>query len=114
MNGSNVNGYFTRQIESRSVDSGRRIRRAAQRLRTLANQLRQAPSTAGAANFADRGAGAVDRVGPYLERANLEQMIADAERFGRRKPLALATAGIAVGMLAARLLKSTAARRWKH
>jgi len=108
---NNLSSYFTRQIESRSTEYGGRIRTTAQTVRTVAQQLREDPNTAAVADFADRGADVVDRVGTYLERTPLDRMMADAERLGRRQPWLVATLGVAAGMFASRLLKSTAARR---
>ncbi|MBV9720127.1 MAG: hypothetical protein JOZ77_12480 [Candidatus Eremiobacteraeota bacterium] len=111
MSTTDFSSYVTEQIESRSADSGRRIRTTAQTIRTVADQLRNDPTTAMAADFAERGADVVDRVGSYIEGTPLKQMVADAEQFSRQQPLAVVGAGLAVGILASRLLKSTAARR---
>ena len=104
-------GFFTKQIESRTAESGRRIRTTAQTLRTVADELRDDPATSPAADFADRGAEVIERIGSYVEQTPLTQMIADAEQFSHEQPWVVASAGIAAGMLAARLVKSTAARR---
>jgi hypothetical protein len=104
-------GYLTKQIEARSSDSGRRIRTTAQTIRTVADQLRNDPNTAMAADFAERGADVIDRIGAYVEQTPLDRMMADAEMFSRRQPWVVATAGLAAGILASRLVKSTAARR---
>jgi hypothetical protein len=80
-------------------------------MRTVADQLRNDPNTAVAADFAERGADVVDRIGAYVEQTPFEQMMADAEQLSRRQPWIVATAGLAAGIMASRLLKSTAARR---
>jgi hypothetical protein len=80
-------------------------------MRTVADQLRNDPNTAMAADFAERGADVVDRIGSYVEQTPFEQMMADAERLSRQQPWIVATAGLAAGIMASRLLKSTAARR---
>lgn len=80
-------------------------------LRTVAERLRQDPTTEMAADFAERGAAVIENVGTYLESTPLDRMISDAERFSRERPLLVAAAGLTVGMLASRLVKSTAARR---
>lgn len=104
-------GYLTKQIEARSADSGRRIRTTADTIRNVADQLRSDPNTAMAADFAERGAEFIDRIGIYVQQTPLDRMMADAETFSRRNPWVVATAGIAAGILASRLVKSTAARR---
>lgn len=111
MQSIDFSGYITKQIQSRSAESGKRIRTTAQTMRTVADQLRNDPNTAMAADLAERGADVIDRVGAYVEETPLDQMFADAERLSRRQPWIVATAGLAAGIMASRLLKSTAARR---
>ena len=111
MQNNNLSSYVTNGIEARSSEYGGRIRTTAETVRTVAQQLRDDPTTAGAAGMAERGAELVDRIGMYLEQTPLDQMVADAESLGRRQPWMLATVGIAAGIFASRLLKSTAARR---
>ena len=103
--------YFSKQVEARSSEYGGRIRTTAQRVRTMAQQLRDDSSTAMAADIAERGADVLDRVGSYVEQTPLDQMLEDAEALGRRRPLVVATAALAAGIFASRLIKSTAARR---
>ncbi|HLX26677.1 MAG TPA: hypothetical protein VKR05_06765 [Candidatus Cybelea sp.] len=104
-------GYLTKQFEARSSDSGKRIRSTAETIRSVADQLRSDPNTSMAADFAERGADVIDRIGVYVEQTPLDQMMSDAERFSRQNPWVVATAGLAAGILASRLVKSTAARR---
>jgi hypothetical protein len=111
MQSNNLSRLLTDEIEARSSEYGGRIRGTAETVRTVAQQLREDPTTAAAAGLAARGADLADRVGTYLEQTPLERMIADAESLGRRQPWMLATVGIAAGVLASRLIKSTAARR---
>jgi hypothetical protein len=111
MSTTDFQGYLTKQIEARSSDSGRRIRTTAQTIRTVADQLRSDPNTAMAADFAERGADFIDRIGAYIEQTPLDRMMADAELFSRRRPWVVATAGLAAGIMASRVVKSTAARR---
>ncbi|MGB8521150.1 MAG: hypothetical protein WCD38_13405 [Candidatus Tumulicola sp.] len=80
-------------------------------MRTVADQLRSDSNTAMAADLAERGADLIDRVGTYIEGTPLDRMMADAEALGRRQPWIVAGAGIAAGIIASRLLRSTAARR---
>lgn len=111
MQSIDFSSYITKQIQDRSSESGRRIRTTAQTMRTVADQLRNDPNTAMAADLAESGADVVDRLGEYVEQTSLDQMLADAEALSRRQPWIIATAGLAVGIVASRLLKSTAARR---
>lgn len=111
MNTTDFSTFLTNQIETRSAESGRRIRSTAQNLRSIAAQLRNDPATSGAADLTERGADIADRLGSYLEQTDIRQIVADAEAFGRDRPWVVAGAGLAAGILASRLLKSTAARR---
>jgi hypothetical protein len=86
-----------------------RIHAAAETLRGVARELRDDPATCAVADFAERGAQMIDRAGSYLEQTSLEKMFADARRFSRERPLVVAAAGIAAGIVASRLLKATAA-----
>jgi hypothetical protein len=111
MNNLNFGSYLTKQIESRSAESGRRIRSTAQTLRSVATQLRSDPTTSSAADLAERGAQMVDDIGSYFEQTDFNTMMADAQRFSRQRPWVVATAGLAAGLLASRLVKATAAHR---
>ena len=53
----------------------------------------------------------VDRVGSYLEQSDFRTLMSDAEEFSRQRPWAVASIGLVGGLMASRLLKSTAARR---
>jgi hypothetical protein len=111
MNSLDIGSYLTKQIESRSADSGRRIRSTAQTLRTIATELRNDPATSSAADFAERGAQIVDDIGSYFERSDFNTMMWDAQRVSRERPWLVATVGLAAGMLASRLVKATAAHQ---
>ncbi len=106
-----ISAYLTKQVEIRSTDFGRRFRTTAQTLHTIAEQLRNDATTHATADFADRGADIIDRIGSYFENSDVDVLMAGAEDFSRDRPWAVATIGIATGLLASRLLKSTAARR---
>ena len=111
MTNQNTSAYLTKQVEKRTTDVGRRICTTAQTLHTIAEQLRGDVNTHAAADFADRGADILERIGSYLENSDLDVLISDAEDFSRERPWAVVTTGIAAGLLAARLLKSTATSR---
>ena len=90
---------------------GGRLRTTAESVRVIAGQLRDDPNTVLAAGLVRRGAEAIDRIGTYVQVTPLERMAADAEELGRKQPWLLATAGVAAGLFASRLIKATAARR---
>ncbi len=111
MQSNDLSRYLTNQIEQRSSQYGSRVRTTAQTLRTVAQQLRDDPNAAAAADFAERGAAVIDGVGTYMEQTPFDRMLADAESLSRSQPWVLAGAGLAAGIFVSRLLKSTAARR---
>lgn len=106
-----IGGFISREVETRAADSGRRIRATAQTLRNVAGDLREDPNTRMAADLTLQCSDAVARAGSYLEQTSLHQMIADAERFSRKRPLIVTTVGLTAGFIASRLIKATAARR---
>ena len=60
------------------------------------------------AGVADR----LERAGGYLERANGEEMLRDAERFVRTRPWVVAGAAAAAGLVASRIFKASSERRY--
>jgi hypothetical protein len=99
------------QLETRTKSAGRSVRSTANMLRTISGQLRDDDTSKGAAHVTDRGADLIDRAGAYLEQSDFHTLISDAEGFSRERPWAVASLGLVTGLLASRLLKSTAARR---
>lgn len=111
MRNNNLSNYIIKKIESQSSEYGGRIRTTARTVRVVAQQLREDPNTAMAADVAERGADVIDRIGTYVQQTPLERIVADAEAMSRKQPWLLATAGVAAGIFASRLLKATSARR---
>ena len=99
------------QLETRTKIAGQSVRSAANALRTIAGQLREDDTSKALADVADRASDMVDRVGSYLEQSDFHTLMSDAEDFSRQRPWAVASIGLVGGLLASRLLKSTAARR---
>ena len=62
------------------------------------------------AGVADR----LERAGGYLERANGEEMLRDAERFVRTRPWVVAGAAAAAGLMASRIFKASSERRYNE
>ncbi len=106
-----VTTLLKQQVETRSQGLGQNVRITAKTLHTVAGELRQDAETHGAADMADRGADFIERIGIYLEQSDFDALISDAEEFSRKRPWAVATIGAAAGLVASRLLKSTATRR---
>ena len=62
------------------------------------------------AGYVDRTAQTVERAATYLRARDVGQIVDDTERFARRNPTAFLGGGFALGLLAARFLKSSAPR----
>jgi len=63
------------------------------------------PSTP--AEYADKAADQIDRVGSYFRDRTIGDLIADVERFARREPAIFVGTTFALGLVAARFLKSS-------
>jgi hypothetical protein len=59
------------------------------------------------AEFADRAADQVQRVSGYLEGKDLDKIVDDTERYARQQPMLFVGGAFALGLLAARFLKSS-------
>jgi hypothetical protein len=94
------------QVRS-TVDKGRS--RAADTLQEVARTLMQ--SSEGeenpAAPYMNRAGEQVQRVAEYLRNSDMQQMMTGAEQFARRQPALFLGSAFAIGVLAARFLKST-------
>lgn len=98
-----------RTVDERSSDLGRRAGSMAQAMRRTSEELRSQGKES-EASLNDRALDVVERVGRYLEEADARQMLSQAEDFGRRRPWLMALAGAGIGLLGARLVKSSATR----
>jgi hypothetical protein len=63
------------------------------------------------AQFADQAADRVDRVSSYLRDKDMDQLVEDVERFARQNPATFIGGAFALGLIAARFLKSTPEQR---
>lgn len=57
--------------------------------------------------YVDRAADQIARMGDYLRRRTLGELVSDAEQFARREPAVFLGGAFALGLLAGRLLKSS-------
>jgi hypothetical protein len=107
-----IGDYFFDQLDQRRKDVAGRVRDAAETLRQAGQGLETSGlgGSSGTAVF-NRGADMVDRAGSYIENNDLDVLLADAEDFARRRPWTMAAIGMTAGLLASRVVKSTAARR---
>lgn len=87
---------------------------AAERLKTLAEALREAGHKLaerepdGFGRFADRAAGQVERLSDYVRRRDLETFVRDVEGLARRNPDLFLGGALVAGVLLARFLKASA------
>lgn len=100
------------QLDRRSTEAGETVSGTAEDLRSVGEELRkQGKDTP--ARLADKAAGQADRLGAYLKEADGNRMLADAEDFGRRQPLAILAGGVVAGIAAARFLKASSRGRYR-
>jgi len=100
-------GRLKEQVDQRSTDAGRQITTVGSDVRSVAEELRtQGKDTP--ARYAEQAADRVERAGQWLENADGDQILRDVEDFARRSPTAVVGGAFALGLLAARFLKSGA------
>lgn len=75
-------------------------------LRQSGRSLRE-NDTAVPAEYVDRAAEQIERIGNYVRNRTLGQLVGDAEEFARREPAIFFGGAFALGLLAARFLKSS-------
>ena len=107
-----VQDRMREQIDERSSQVASQITEQVSDLRSVSASLR-GEGKDGPAKAADRLADYAEKVGSYLDAKDSHALLADAEDFGRRQPLALAAGGLALGFAASRFLKASSARRYR-
>ena len=95
-----------RQLDDRSTQAGKEATTTADALRRVGDQLRQEGKT-GTAEYAERAAQPVERLGRYLTEADGDRLLRDAEQFARRRPWVAVLGGATVGFLVARFIKAS-------
>ena len=80
----------------------------AEAARSAGAQLRQ-KDQGFVAQYVDQAAEQIDRFAGYLEHKQPDELLGDAESFARRQPVLFLGGAFALGVLAARFLKSTSA-----
>jgi uncharacterized protein YjbJ (UPF0337 family) len=100
------------QIDQRSSQVASQVSDQASDLRSVGESLRDQGKD-GPAKAADRLADYAGKLGGYLDEKDSHALLSDAEDFGRRQPLALAAAGLALGFAASRFLKASSGRRYQ-
>jgi len=94
---------------------GQQKEQAADRLGSLASALRDAgrklnqdQAAGDVGQYADRAAGAVERLSKYLRQSDLGSLVRDTESFARRRPEVFLGGTIIAGLMLARFLKASA------
>jgi ElaB/YqjD/DUF883 family membrane-anchored ribosome-binding protein len=95
-----------RQLDGRSTQAGDEVTTTADALRRVGDQLRQEGKT-GTAQYAERAAEPVERLGRYLTEADGDRLLRDAEQFARRRPWVAVMGGATLGFLVARFIKAS-------
>ena len=97
-------GLVSQQVTERAGRSATDIDQVARALRQTREQL----GGNVAAPYVDKAAQQLERLSSYLRTADAKEIVRGAESFARREPLLFLGGAFAVGLLAARFLKSSA------
>jgi len=98
------------QVDQRSTQAGQQATSIADAMRRTGEQLRSEGNDQ-PAKLTDAVAERAERLGTYMTNANADQILRDAEDFGRRQPWLFAVGGLALGFLASRFVKASSSRR---
>ena len=109
---SQASGKLREQIDQRSSQAGEQVSTTAQDVRSVGEQLRQQGKEQ-PAKLAEQAADRAERLGGYLKDSDADRILRDVEDFGRRQPLAVAAAGLALGFAASRFLKASSTTRYQ-
>ena len=101
----------TSVIEEKKVDLASGLGTVADTIRQVGSTLRDTDEQTGitntAAEYGDTLAQQIEKISQYFERSDVRVMIRDVETFARRNPAVFIGGAFAVGLLAARFLKSS-------
>ena len=97
------------QIDSQKERAAGSLNDAAHALRETSQHLREQGGGT-VAQYADQAAGQVERFANYLRTQDVSDMVNQVESFARRQPAVFVGGSFALGMLAARFLKSSGRR----
>ena len=101
----------TTVIEERKGDLASGLTTVADTIRQVGSTLRQTDEQTGitdtAAQYGDSLAQQIESISRYFERSDVRVMVRDVETFARRNPAVFVGGAFALGLLAARFLKSS-------
>lgn len=101
------------QVDTRSTQAGEQLRSTAGDVRSVGEELRKQGKDK-PAELADRAAERVERLGGYLHKSDGDRILRDVEEFGRNNAWAVVGGGLALGIVAGRLLKASSSRRYEE
>lgn len=101
----------TTVIDEKKGDLASGLTSVADTIRQVGSTLREADEQTGitdtAAQYGDSLAQQIEKISKYFERSDVRVMVRDVETFARRNPAVFIGGAFAVGLLAARFLKSS-------
>jgi len=100
------------QVSTRSSQASEQLRSYTDVLRQTAESL-DSEGKSSAANAANTLVDKLERSAGYFERSEPDQLLHDAEDFGRRNPWVVIAAGVGMGLVGARFLKASSNRRYE-
>jgi hypothetical protein len=110
--GGTVQDSVREQVDTRSTQAGEQVGSVGEAMRNMGDQLRSQGNDL-PAQLAHQAADRAEQLGRYLRDADADQILRDAEDFGRRQPWVMAAAGLALGVAAARFIKASGRRRYE-
>jgi hypothetical protein len=96
------------QIGSKKGRLSEQISEVAQALRDTGSRLGENAQSAVAAGYVDKAASQVERIADYVESRDVADIVAEVKDLARREPAAFFGGLFALGLVAGRLLKSSA------
>jgi hypothetical protein len=99
------------QLSERAARAGKVMSSLAGDFRRIAAELRSSETIRGSSQVADRGADILERAGSYLQSADGERLLADAESLTHQHKWVIATAALATSFATSHGLKAALAGR---
>ena len=109
---SKARGVIIDEIDRRTTRLGNTVSEHVSNLRNVSDNLRSQGQTT-TADVVEGAASRLDAISNYLCNTDGDRVIHDVETIARKQPIATAALGFAGGLVAARLLKASASRRYR-